>query len=204
LQVLTAIAEQFAYPHGRAAPMIAVLLNVVNRATVRAAVESLDARAGQCVVDLGFGGASALRLLLDRVGPTGRVIGVDPSPEMRARAERRFRREVAAGRVAVFDGAASSIPLEDGSVDGLVTINTVYFWHDVPAGLAEIRRVLRKGGRAVVAVRPSALSSHARYYGPPAPPDPQQLSRLADAAGFSDVAVGEPARDTVTVTGRAG
>jgi arsenite methyltransferase len=203
LGVVRAIAGQFAHPHGRGASLIAPVLNIVNRATNRAVVDILDPVPGDEVVDLGFGGGVAVKLLLERLKPNGRVIAVEPSPEIRRRAERRFRRALRVGALEIADGSASSMPLGAASVDGLVTVNTTYFWDDIAAGIEECRRVLRPGGRLVIGVRPSALASHVRYYGEPAPLGPEGLAALLDAADFSRVEIRKPAKDTVTVSAYA-
>ena len=69
---------------------------------------------------------------------------------MRALAIRRQAAAIAAGRVEVRPGEAAATGLPDAAVDLVVTINTVAIWADLDAGMAEIARVLRPGGRVAV------------------------------------------------------
>jgi arsenite methyltransferase len=75
------------------------LLDERNGPEVRAAVATLQVREGETAADLGFGGGLGLRLLLDRVGPTGRVHGLDRSATAVRRAWRQHREDVRAGRL---------------------------------------------------------------------------------------------------------
>lgn len=109
----------------------------------------LGVRPGDRVLELGYGPGELLRLLAG--GPAASVIGVDPSPLMRARARRRCASLVASGRVRPDLGSAADTRLPDEAVDRVVSVNNVLFWGDIPAGLAELRRVLRPGGTLVVA-----------------------------------------------------
>jgi arsenite methyltransferase len=74
----------------------------------------------------GPSGGVGLTLLLERVGPQGHVHGVDVSPTMVNRASGRFKREIASGRIQLHSGSITQLPLEDGSIDGAITINTIY------------------------------------------------------------------------------
>jgi ubiquinone/menaquinone biosynthesis C-methylase UbiE len=78
---------------------------------------------------------------------------VDFSADMVRRAERRFRKEIAAGRMEVQLGDVSQLPYPDESFDRGLTVNTIYFWPDALKGLGEIRRVLKPQGRVAVAIR---------------------------------------------------
>lgn len=102
--------------------------------------------------DVGFGGGLGLQLLLDAVGPDGHVHGVELSNTMLAAAHRRHRSEMAAGRMTLVAGLLQGLPLEDSTVDGLITVNTLYFVDDVGAVFRELARVLRPLGRAVIGI----------------------------------------------------
>ena len=53
-------------------------------------------------------------------------------------------------RISVVDGAAEAIPVADGSVDAVWSVNTMHHWTDLDGALGEIHRVLRPGGRLVL------------------------------------------------------
>lgn len=150
--LLKAVARQLGGPSGPLGSLIARMLNKGNAATVRAAVGALELGGGERVADIGFGGGVGLGLLLDTVGAAGRVVGVEPSTDMLARARRVHRDPVAGGRLQLEAGTLGELPFGDDSLDGWLTINTFYFVDDLVGAAAELRRVLAPGGRGVVGV----------------------------------------------------
>jgi ubiquinone/menaquinone biosynthesis C-methylase UbiE len=153
------LARQLGHPQGIAGRVVGARLDRRNARAVRAAVQATHAGAGAVVADLGFGGGGGLSLLLDRVGPPGTVHGVEISEEMLTRARGRYEDAVSAGRLVLHAGSLQRLPLEDGSIDGLVTTNTVYFVDDIDAVFAELARVLAPSGRAAVGVAdPDAMA----------------------------------------------
>lgn len=147
-----ALARQLGHPRGRLGRLVATVLNRRNASDVRAAVAAVPIRAGDVLADIGFGGGLGIELLLRRlpVGDGGRVHGVDVSETMVAAASRRFRDSVAGGRLQLHVGAMEGLPLPDSAVDAAITLNTIYFVHDLPAAFGEVRRVLRPGGTLAV------------------------------------------------------
>ena len=105
-----------------------------------------DVRPGEVVLDLGCGAGIDLLLAAQRVGPGGRVIGVDMTDEMIVRAR---ANAAAAGRenVEVRKGFIEALPVDDGSVDLVISNCVLNLSPDKPAAFAEIARVLKPGGR---------------------------------------------------------
>lgn len=103
-----------------------------------------ELRPGETVLDLGSGGGLDVLLSARRVGPTGRAIGLDASPEMlelaRANTAGVANVEFVAGRI-------EDVPLPDGSVDVVISNCVINLSTDKRRVLAEARRVLRPGGR---------------------------------------------------------
>lgn len=149
---LVGTARQLGHPDGWRGQLVGLILNRANRAFVRAAVDATDLAPGETAADLGFGGGVGLRMLLDAVGPTGRVHGVDVSRTMLERARVRFADEWAVGRLELTAGSLAALPLADDSVDAVITVNTFYFLDDAGPALREIARVLRPGGRVVIGI----------------------------------------------------
>jgi len=93
-------------------------------------------------------GAVALEL----VRQTGcSVVGVDQSPEMLAQAHERIDGElIKTGRIRLVEASARELPFEDASFDGLTAAYLLRYLDDLPAGLAELARVLRPGATAAL------------------------------------------------------
>lgn len=151
-RLMAGTARQLGRPEGIRGRLMARGLNRGNRSAVLAAVAAAELRAGQMAADLGFGGGVGLRPLLDIVGPGGHVHGVDLSETMLAMGRRRFSRDIVAGRLTLQSGDLVDLPLADGSLDAIITINTVYFVAELERAFGEIARVLRPNGRAVIGV----------------------------------------------------
>ena len=146
------LAVQLGRPTGLRGLLVGRMLNRANRGTITAAIDALALQPGAIAADLGFGGGVGLELLLERVGVGGQVHGVDFSPTMVSQAARRYRREVASGRLHLQTGSIMKLPLADGSIQGAITINTIYFIADLDRALSELARVLSRSGRVVVGI----------------------------------------------------
>jgi arsenite methyltransferase len=106
--------------------------------------------AGATVVDVGCGGGMDLLLAAWHVGPTGRAIGVDMTAEMRAQAQSGAR-ALALTHVEVKDGDATQLPVDDGSVDVVISNGVLNLVPLKDRAIAEIARVLTPGGRVQIA-----------------------------------------------------
>jgi SAM-dependent methyltransferase len=105
-----------------------------------------DPRPGETVLDLGSGGGIDVLLSARRVGPTGKVFGLDMTAEMLALA-RENARASGAGNVEFIGGEIESIPLPDASVDVVISNCVINLSVHKRAVFAEAFRVLRPGGR---------------------------------------------------------
>ena len=105
---------------------------------------------GSVVVDLGSGAGTDLLIAAQMTGPTGRVIGVDMTASMLERA-RASADEMGMEHVDLHESLIEALPLEDASVDVVISNGVIDLVPDKDAVLDEIDRVLRPGGRLQVA-----------------------------------------------------
>ena len=162
-----------------------------------AVYEALAIETGQAILDLGCGGGHLIREVAMAVGDSGRAVGLDASVEQLGAAG-----TLCDGLAAVelIEGDATNMAFEDGTFDGLASIQMLEYIADIDCALAEARRVLKLGGKAALI---SVLWDHWRFHG--ADPDlndrmhdvwrahchhqmlPLEMPRRLMAAGFSGV-----------------
>ena len=150
--VTAAAAERSAFPDYRFAPNLGGrpgVYELENRAVQQAghvlpAIRGLAPWAGRTIVDLGCGSGFWLPIY---AAEAGRVIGIEPDRVLLQAARCRVTRDPG---VEILAGSAEHIPLPDDSADVVHARFAYFFPPGTDAGLAEVLRVLRPGGRLVV------------------------------------------------------
>lgn len=147
-------ADQIAFWNSRGGQTWARLqdrLDAVLEPVSSIAIEAADPRPGERAIDVGCGCGATLLALARRVGPSGRVTGLDVSEPMSARARERLAAEgVRNAQVIVGDASAQALP--QGEADLLFSRFGVMFFRDPAAAFAHLRGALRPGGRLLCAV----------------------------------------------------
>jgi len=108
---------------------------------------------GDVVVDLGSGAGKDVFLAAQKVGDAGRAIGVDMTPEMLALARRnavQFLATTGLANVEFREGKIENLPVNDASVDVVISNCVINLSPDKPRVFREVRRVLKPGGRMIV------------------------------------------------------
>ena len=153
---------------------------------------------GETVLDLGSGAGNDVFIARHEVGPEGRVIGVDMTAAMVAKA-RENARKLGFANVEFRLGEIEHLPVDPASVDVIITNCVLNLLPDKAAAFAEMARVLRPGGRFCVSdiVATGELPAEVRkvaslYVGCVAGALPQEVYLdLVDRAGFEEVRVAE-------------
>lgn len=157
------------------------------------AIAEAGLRRGGVVVDVGCGTGRALPPLRDAVGPDGVIIALDVTPEMLDVA----RPASEAARAALVVGDARALPFADACADGVFAAGLVNHLPEPEAGLRELARVTRPGGRLVLfhpSGRAVLAARHGRSLSPDEPLAEGPLRRLTAAAGWQ-LAVYDDAAD---------
>lgn len=110
---------------------------------------SASLRAGEVVVDLGCGGGLDVFLAAQKVGPTGKAIGIDMTPEMIDLARRNAEKS-SVTNVEFYLSTIDKLPLPDSSADVILSNCVINLVPDKPAVFKEMVRILRPGGRLAI------------------------------------------------------
>ncbi|HEX3780210.1 MAG TPA: class I SAM-dependent methyltransferase [Pseudonocardiaceae bacterium] len=163
----------FGLPSGPLGRLGGALMARGNAETERRLVQLAGLHGSDTVLVLGPGPGIGLAAA---AGRAGRVVGVEPSELMLASCARRCAELAQRGQVRLVRGDAEHTGQPDAAMDVALSVNNVMFWPDLAAGLAEVSRVLRPGGRLLV-------SAHDRWL----PGGATALGIAVRAAGFTDV-----------------
>jgi arsenite methyltransferase len=133
--------------------------------------EALGATSGERILDVGCGPGFFVADLLEDVGPSGSVVGVDRSPQMLGAAR---QRNEASTNASFLEGEATALPVDGGSFDAALCVQVLEYVPDTVAALSEMRRALRTGGRLLVwDIDWSTVSLHSS--------DPARTARVLEA-----------------------
>jgi ubiquinone/menaquinone biosynthesis C-methylase UbiE len=172
--------SQFAKPTGTMGRMVGHLMAMKNGGRSEWVFSLLELGADDRVLEIGFGpGVDIARAS----GIAKFVAGVDHSDVMVRQATRRNEPAIREGRVDLRNGVAAQLPFPDQHFDCIFAINSAQFWKDSVKTLAELARVVKPGGRVVLAVQPrtkGATDETARQVG-------YGLAKAMTTAGFQEV-----------------
>jgi ubiquinone/menaquinone biosynthesis C-methylase UbiE len=113
------------------------------------ALERLNVKEGEKVLEIGFGTGHCMEQIAKKVGKVGKAYGIDISSGMLRETEKRLERAGLAGRVELRCGDATKLPYEGNKLDAVFMSFTLELFDtpEIPEVLGEIRRVLKPNGR---------------------------------------------------------
>lgn len=165
---------------------------------------------GQTVLDLGSGGGIDCFMAARQVGPAGHVIGVDMTPEMLAKAERN-KEKVGLSNVEFREGLIEALPVDDDTVDVIISNCVINLSPDKAAVFREAYRVLKPGGRLAASdmvtqgqFTPEERADRSAWAGCiSGAEDVADYAAMLQAAGFSDISIRDKAQPEVELAGAA-
>ena len=149
MNLLGRLLTQCGKPRGRFGRFLVRGMNFGHSGLTRWGLTKVEIRDNATVLDIGCGGGRALERLAS-LASLGKVVGIDYSEDSVAVARKRNQRLIATGRVEVLHGSVSSMPFPDATFDCVSAVETYYFWPDIAADLAEVRRVIKPSGQMVI------------------------------------------------------
>lgn len=147
------VSRQAAHPSGLVGRIIGRIWVWETAAVNDAVLAVVGPQPGETVLEIGHGPGRTLQRILEARAD---AVGVEVSPMMSYQAHSRNRQAVGERRLRLLIGDGIHLPVTNQSVEAVVAVHNVYFWPDPQTTLAECHRVLRSGGRIVIASRDGA------------------------------------------------
>ncbi|WP_133965059.1 methyltransferase domain-containing protein [Eubacterium limosum] len=132
-------------PQGEAGKMMIERMNESHAEMTAWALDKLDLKPTDKVLDVGCGGGAALKRLSGRIDG-GKLYGIDYS-EVSVEASKELNKaDIERGKMEIHQGSVSKMPFEDNLFDAIITVESYYFWPDLEEDMREVFRVLKEGG----------------------------------------------------------
>src|SRR2546425_11734753 len=145
--------RMFGRPRGALGRLGGLIMARTNQPCAAWVIDLLDIQPNDRVLEVGFGPGVGIQLLA-RSASAGYIAGVDSSEEMVDQATARNAKAIKSGHVDLRYGSAESLPFEDNTFDKVLAINSLQVWPDAVAGLREMWRVMKAGGRIALGFTP--------------------------------------------------
>jgi ubiquinone/menaquinone biosynthesis C-methylase UbiE len=149
-----AVAEQLRKPDGDFGRKIAENMNVSNHLINKYTIQNLAINAGDNILEIGMGNGFFVKDILAAKEDV-KYTGCDFSETMIAEATKLNQAFVQSGQAGFILANAAKSPFADNSFDKIFSINTIYFWDNPAAQLAEIHRLLKTNGLLAIGLRPA-------------------------------------------------
>ena len=170
--------RMFGCPRGILGRLGGVIMARMNAGCGAWVADLLEIAPRDSLLEVGFGPGVVIQHIA-KLAPTGKIAGIDQSREMFEQACARNAATIRSGRVDLRCGTVESLPFADNSFDKALAINSMQLWPSAVAGLCEIKRVMKSGGRIALGFTP--------YSGQPK----TGLTETLTAAGFANAQMAE-------------
>jgi ubiquinone/menaquinone biosynthesis C-methylase UbiE len=169
----TILMRMFGRPKGILGKLGGIIMARTNQRCAAWVIDLLGIQPNDRALEVGFGPGVGIELLARSVSG-GYVAGIDPSEEMVEQAKARNVKAIEGGRVDLRYGSVESLPFEGSTFDKALAVNSMQVWPDAVAGLREMRRVMKPGGRIALGFTPYSGQSKSG------------LPEMLTAAGFTE------------------
>ncbi len=179
------ISSQFGLPRGLTGKLVGWIMAVENRKRNEWAVQQLNVKLNDNVLEIGFGPGVAIQEIGKRA-TNGFVAGLDPSEVMVKQARKRNAIASQNGRMELKRGSISAIPYDDNTFDKVLLVNSLHHCPDPMENLKNVGHVLKPGGLIVIVEQPH---SGAKSIEDVVNQTGVKLKNILISAGFTNISI---------------
>ncbi len=143
------LEDQYRCPRGFRGRIVAKMMNRHHETITRWGLTKVTIGPSDTILDVGCGGGKTVSKLA-QLTPKGKVFGIDYSVDMVKFSKKSNKLLIAQNRVEIIEGSVEKIGFKDDFFDLVTAFETYYFWTNFPDALAEIKRVLKPGGKLLL------------------------------------------------------
>jgi ubiquinone/menaquinone biosynthesis C-methylase UbiE len=153
MELRQVLNQQFGNPEGRLGSLVGWSMALKNRERNNWAVEKMNIRPDDKILEIGFGPGYALKLISGML-VNGSIVGVDRSEAMYNQAFKRNSEGILNRKIELLHGSAWDIMYPDNSFDKIFAINVHFFWEEPEEELKRLKDLLKTGGKLCLIFQP--------------------------------------------------
>jgi len=204
--MIAKLMKHFGKPEGILGNILVSMMNIGHAPFIREVLEQIEIHPNDTILDIGCGGGYAIDQMLKRGGT---ACGVDISDVSVRKASKVNRKAIKDGRAFIEQADVNDLPFREQSFDLVTAFETIYFWTNIRKSFQDIYRILKPGGRFLVAVE--AYMEDGQFVNFPRPfrclkislYSTEELLSLVKDAGFANCEVRQsPKKKWICAIGR--
>ena len=161
-EALKSFAGQLRQPQGEYAIAVGEKMNQVNLHINQYSIEALHLATDDNVLEIGMGNGFFVKDIVSNDSSI-KYTGCDFSQVMVEEAIKQNETFVKSEQARFYLAGAEKLPFDNETFNKVFSVNTIYFWNDQQLALSEIWRILKPGGKIVIAIRPKSIMQHYEF-----------------------------------------
>lgn len=187
LSIQKILSRQLSKPSGIGGIFTSRLMSAGTRQMYNFVIKTSEGLTGKRMLEIGFAGGRHIEDIFNKTS-VETMAGIDISDSMVREAINRNKVLIANKKLVLLQGSSSDIPFKTSEFDSVLSLNTMYFWKNPLRDLRQILRVLKPGGRLILAINSKEImlknaykDKYFNFY------SKQEVNDLLDASGFKNI-----------------
>ena len=150
------LGRQLMKPSGEIGKKVGENMNIANNAIYDLACTMIDFKDNERILEIGFGNGNFFPKYF-KINPKIKVFGVDYSDTLYSEATSRNQKYINNNQLSLKCENSIKTSFESDYFNTIITINTIHFWNPIDKQIAEIRRILKRGGHLLIGFSPRSI-----------------------------------------------